>query len=251
MHPIDIIYWICLALGGMYTVITVLMGGLSHVAGHAGEIGHALHLPQLTHHGPAGHVGPAAIDHGSHAGSHPGVHSGSAHGGHHAGNGHVHAEPGQDGRTGGHLDVHVHPEHAAGGGFNLLAYLNPMSVAGFLLGFGGAGAASRVLGAPVDASLLYSGAGGLGIYTGAYLILSKLFVNSQASSHTRREEIIGLRAKVTAPISGSLPGMVSYTIAGSRQSVSAITEDEDPIPVGAIVRIRRIEGHRAQVMRID
>ena len=239
MHPLDILYWVCLALGGMYTIATVLMGGISHVAGHAGQIGDALHLPQLGHHVHTGHVVPSA----DHAG-----HTGVPHDGGHTGNGHV-AQP-QDGRTaGGHMDVHLHPEH--GGGFSLLSYLNPMSVAGFLLGFGGAGVGARMLGVPIQASLLYSGAGGIGIYTGAYLILSKLFVNSQATSHNRRDQLVGIRAQVTAPIAGSLPGMVSYTIAGSRQSVSAVTEDEEPIPVGAVVRIRRIEGHRVQVMRID
>ena len=80
---------------------------------------------------------------------------------------------------------------------------------------------------------------------------AEIFGAGEATSHNRRESVVGLRASVTAPIEGARPGMVSYTVSGARQSLRAITEDEEPIPMGATVRIRKIDQNTALVMRID
>lgn len=236
MHPLDILFLTCLILGGGYTLFTLLMGGFSHALGHAAHLGEALHVPHLTdlvghHAGPAaaGNGGAGAAGHvngGSHAGHH----------GHHHGDSHHHAEADVD-----------------GGRFNLFQYFNPLSIAGFLLGFGGIGFVSGLLAPNLAPTLrlMLGGVGGWSLWLIAYLIVTRLFGNAEGSSHNKREELIGVRAQVTAPISGSMPGMVSYVVAGTRQSLRAITEDEDPIPVGAAVRIRRIDNHTAYVMRID
>src|SRR2546430_8529729 len=55
LHPIDILFWACLMLGGVYTVFNLLMGGLTHAAGHVSHVGHALHIPHVPD--LAGHVG--------------------------------------------------------------------------------------------------------------------------------------------------------------------------------------------------
>lgn len=85
----------------------------------------------------------------------------------------------------------------------------------------------------------------------AYMIITRFFGASEGSSHNKREELVGTRAQVTALITGATPGMVTYVVGGSRQSLRAVTDDEEPIPVGATVRIRRIESHTARVIRID
>jgi membrane protein implicated in regulation of membrane protease activity len=144
--------------------------------------------------------------------------------------------------------MHVHGD---GGGFNIFQYLNPMSVAGFLLGFGGTGVASRILGANSGAATMCGLAGGGGLWLIAYMVITRFFGASEGTSHNKREELVGSRAHVTAPIVGSTPGMVSYVVGGTRQSLRAVTDDEEPIPVGATVRIRRIESHTARVIRIE
>jgi membrane protein implicated in regulation of membrane protease activity len=233
LHPLDILFVACLMLGGAYTLVSLLMGGFSHVAGHVGHIGDALHLSHLSdmvgHHDAsavdAGHAGPAAhgdaLAHAHHADAH-------------------------------HADAHHHAEGEEGGDrFSLFAYLNPMSVAGFLLGFGGAGTVSRLLGVHPLASLLYAFASGWGMWLLAYLIITRVFGAAGGTSHNRQEDLIGLRGHVTAPIEGTHAGMVCYVISGTRQQVRAVTDDGETIPVGAQVRIRRIEANTAYVYRID
>ena len=240
MHPLDIIFWTCLMLGGAYTLVTLLMGGFTHAAGHAGDIGHALHLPGISGHAHAGHIGGHADT--GHAG-----HVDAAHG--HAGHGHAGHGDSADHTIGRqHLEIHAHGDD---GGFNLLQYLNPMSVAGFLLGFGGVGLASRTLGAHPLAALLYGAAGGWGLWLVAYLIITRMFGAAGGTSHIRREELVGAWAHVTAPIAGAQPGMISYTIAGTRQSIRAITDEGEAIPTGTRVRIRKIDNNTAHVLRMD
>jgi membrane protein implicated in regulation of membrane protease activity len=226
-------------LGGAYTVVTLLMGGISHASGHVGHIGDTLHIPHvgdmLGHH-HVGHIGPA---HGGHSG-----HTTHADSGHHTGHGNSDAQI----AARQHVELHVHGE---GDGFNIFQYLNPMSVAGFLLGFGGSGVASRMLGAHPTTATLCGLAGGGGLWLLAYLVITRVFGASEGTSHNKREELIGTRAQVTALIAGSQPGMVAYVVSGSRQSLRAVSDDDDPIPVGAAVRIRRIESNTARVTRVD
>jgi hypothetical protein len=85
----------------------------------------------------------------------------------------------------------------------------------------------------------------------AYLFIFKFVGASQASSHYREDDVLGLRGQVTAPIRGSQPGMVACVVAGRRQQFRAITEEEEPIPMGAAVRIRTIHNNTAKVIRID
>src|SRR2546423_10739928 len=171
LHPLDILFWTCLMLGGAYTLVSLLMGGISHAAGHAGHIGDTLHIPHILGHTHTGHADVG--------------HAGSAHGGQgaHAGHGHAHGHAGEE-ASGRHLDIHAHTE---GGGFSVLQYLNPLSVAGFLLGFGGVGVASRILRAHPMASFLYGCAGGSGMWLVAYLIIARFFGAAGGTSHNLRE----------------------------------------------------------------
>ncbi len=237
LHPLDIFFWACLMLGGVYTLFNLFMGGLSHAAGHVSHIGHALHIPHVPD--LAGHI------------------SGHAEAAHTAGG--VHAPPahGHAGLTDSH--AHPHAPHAHGsieeGGlrFNLLAYLNPMSVAGFLVGFGGAGALIGLLNPEVGLALrlAFSITSGWGLWLLSYLLITRVFGFAEGTSHNLQEQCIGLPANVTAPINGSHPGMISYAVAGSRQTLRAITDNDEQIAVGSIVRIRRINANTAYVTAVD
>lgn len=229
MRSLDILFWACLFLGGGYTLFTLLMGGFSHAIGHAAHLGDMLHV---------GHV-PELLQHHQAGATHGGITAHESYSGHADGTQH-------------HADAHQQAE-AEGGRFNLFQYLNPLSVAGFLLGFGGAGIASGLLMPSLAGSVrVLSGViSGWGLWLVAYLIVTRMFGGAEGTSHNRREDLIGTRAKVSVSISGSNPGMVSYVVAGTRQSLRAVTEDDEPIPVGAEVRIRRITDGTACVMRID
>jgi len=233
LHPVDILFAACLMLGGIYTLFTLVMGGISEMGGHGHHFGDAGHVDSLAdggfHHG--GEI--------AHADS--GFDASQGHLAHDAGT------PDVDGDT-GHADTATGDD----GHFSLLHYLNPVAMAGFCLGFGGVGTLCRLaFKLPVLGSLLWAMAGGMGLWLATYLLVARFIAGSQASSHYRQEEMVGLRGQVTAPIEGSRPGMVACTIAGRRQLVRAITDDPDPIPAGSVVRIRRIQDNTAKVIRIE
>jgi hypothetical protein len=224
-------------LGGAYTVISLLLGFVSHGDG----VGHdAAHGDMV---GDAGHFGHTDVGAHTDAGFDHSLHVDAAHG---DASSHLDSSHHADLHHGDHGD---HGDAASESGkFSLLQYFSPMSVAGFLLGFGGLGVISRMLGAGGLFSTLNGMAGGMGLWLIAYLIIVRVFAQSGGTSHTRREAIIGRQAQVTAPIMGSRPGMICYTIAGTRQTVRAITEEGQTIPVGASVRIRRIDASTAFVI---
>jgi membrane protein implicated in regulation of membrane protease activity len=229
MHPLDIFYVVSLLLGGGYTVVSMLMGGLSHAAHSISHVAHTGHVPHLDIGGHGHHAGH--IGHADGAGHHDMAH----HGAHHDGDSGGDSGDGDD----------------ASGRPNLLAYFNPTLLSGFLLGCGAAGLMSRYLGVLPAASLPYAGIGGLALWGSAFLIVSQMFGKAQGTSHNRRSDVVGLRGNVTAPIEGQRPGMVAFNVGGTRQQLRAVTEDEEPIPMGAEVRIRRVDEHTALVMRID
>ncbi len=230
MSPLDIIYWTCLMLGGGYTLITLLTGSLSHAAGHLGHAGHSLHMPHGSHHvgihGTSGHAGH--VGHSSHVG-----HGGSDVAHHSHGSGDA-TEP-----------------IAEGARFNPLELLNIPAMSSFMLGFGGIGVVTRSLGFHVRLSLVYATAAGFGLWSLAWWIVKRLFGDAEGTSHNTWDDVIGLRAEVSAPIEGMKSGTVAYTVGGSRQTAKAISEEEELIPKGSIVRIRKIENHTVTVSRVE
>src|SRR5439155_6578173 len=79
-------------------------------------------------------------------------------------------------------------------------------------------------------------AAGSSLWLMTYLIASRIFATAGGTSQNRQEEVVGRRGHVAAPIDGPHPGTVTYVVRGTRQSLPAVTDDEDPIPVGATVR---------------
>lgn len=241
MHPLDIFFWACLMLGAVYTFASLLMGGFSHLMGDTGDLAD---VSGAAHGADAGHAGH--MDAGQACGHvDPSTFAGHVDGGH-APVGHA---------SDGHIDGHDQGDHGdlrdGVARFNILSYLSPIAVSGFLLGFGGVGVFARLVGSSHLVSVPLAAASGAALYYGCYWLSHCMFGRSQGTSHSRREDVIGLRARVVAPIDGRQPGMVSYTIGGSRQSLPAVTDDEKPIPMGATVRIQRVEEHKVSVMRLD
>jgi membrane protein implicated in regulation of membrane protease activity len=242
MHPLDIVYWTCLLLGGVYMGFNLLMGGVTHVIGHAhgggggegaghiaGHDGGAGHI--AGHDGGAGH----AVDAGGHAG--PSGHSLEATHGHH-------------GHDGGHLEHDGGVEEGIGRA-SLLAYINPMTLMGLLVGVGGGGVLSRLGGAGVGSSLLFAAGGGASLYYTSWWIICRFFGGAQSSSHGREQDICGIVGKVTAPIMGQSAGTVCITHMGARQSFRAVADGDELIAVGASVRVRRVEKGTAHVIALD
>ena len=222
MQPLDLAFWFCLMLGGAYTLVSLVLSGASQLGDQGMDPG--------AHH---------AVVHGD---------AGDLDAGTHTAGGTGHAGEALTTDAGAHDAAHAHHE----GGFNILHYLSPLAVAGFLLGFGGVGVAVRLMGAAAWPSTVAATAGGLGLWLIAYLIITRVFVQAAGTSHYRQEELAGRRGLVTATIEGGKPGMICYTITGTRQTVRAISEDPaESIPTGSAVRIRRIENNTAVVTRID
>ncbi|MGC8669321.1 MAG: NfeD family protein [Chthonomonadales bacterium] len=235
MHPLDLVFWSCLALGSAYTLVTVVLGSVSHIAGHAGHAGDLMHG-----HGEA--AGGIVHGHG-----HAAVAAHPAHGHGEAVSTENQSAEGAIGAAASPPAQSVFPGTALA---RAAAYLSPMSAAGFLIGFGGGGVSARALGSGPAPSLLYACAGGMGLYWVAWTVITRFFGAAQASSHFCQEDAVGLRATVIAPIEGGRPGMIGCVIAGTRQRVRAVSDEQEVIPVGSIVRIRRIEHETAHVTRV-
>ena len=245
MTGLDVLYWASLFLGGSYLVLSVALGGLSDLASQIhGALGGA-DAADVGHIGDAGHA-----DAGADLGHADLGHSDLGHDlGHDAGH-----DMGQDGGTGdsqgAEIDADAHADHDLPPGLKLLSFLSPVLASGFLAGFGGAGVLSRMAKLDPIPSFAWAAAGGVLLYSIGWWVVHDVFGASQASSMTKRDELAGRTGLVTATVSGSRPGMIYYTIAGTRQSIPAITEDGVTIPVGAHVQIRRVAGKMAVVSRL-
>lgn len=256
LHPIDIVFWMCFLLGAGYTVVVLLMGGLGHLAGHldasaghighvGGDVGHVGHIDTGVGHvghidTGAGHIGHAGADaaHVGHvdAGHAPSNHAELVHSLHGPHAPHVSPDAGSDETS--HQVV-------------LLSYLNPLAVAGFLLGFGGLGVAARASGTAPGVSTGMGIVAGYLLWLAAYLLVTRVFAASEGTSHYRQEDLIGIRGVTTTPVTDHAPGMITCAISGSRQSIRAMAEPGEEIPVGAAVRVRKIEKGTATVTRIE
>ncbi len=268
MTGLDVLYWASLFLGGSYLVLSVALGGLSQLAsqihgaiggdagdtghvgdtGHAGDIGHADAGADIGH-ADVGHadvgadIGHADIGHdlGHDLGADAGHDVGHDLGGHDGGSGDA---------DGSHSHGDAHADHDVPPGLKLLTFLSPVLASGFLAGFGGAGVLARLAKLATIPSFAWAMAGGVVLYYIGWWVVHDVFGASQASSMTKRDELTGRTGLVMAPINGSRPGMIYYTIAGTRQSIPAICEEGLTIPVGARVYIRRVAGKNAVVSRV-
>jgi hypothetical protein len=206
------VYWFCLLLGGMYVLIQFVMllaGGIMHgvdMGGHDADVGGG--GADLGHDFDAGH---ADTPHG--AGS-SGVQD--AHG-------HV---------ATGTSDMHIGP-------------FSPMSIAMFLVGFGGMGLIATSLNIPPILGIQVSILQGLfalivGIAVSWLLILSlnKFFEATSASSGYSISEVIGKPAVVDVPMNGQSIGQITYTAGyATRNDPAKPLNEEDSFKQGQNVFI--------------
>jgi hypothetical protein len=156
------------------------------------------------------------------------------------GEGHVdvgHGDAGAD--LGGHADTAVH-----------FSPLSPVVLATFISTFGGAGYIFRnLLHWPAYAHLPLAGVSGFAVGGAVFLVFYKLFAVTQASSHARPLEMIGLEAQVTVPIPHDGLGEITYTVGGMRFTGSARTADGKELPAHALVKIQKQVGNAFVVQK--
>jgi hypothetical protein len=204
----------------LFSALTGAMhhGGVHHGHGHAGDAGHA-------GHGHSGHSHSHGHSHG-HGQSH----------GHTQGHGH---DTG-DQRSSAGL-VRVNKQHVAvkedepGLGVALLTWLNPNTIAAFATWFGSIGLILwRGFSLPLFSTLPLAIIGGA---LGAKFMLAfvGLIGSKMYQSHTfTQQDVIGLQAEVTVPVTNQGTGEVVYVVGGTRHTSSAKpNKPEVHLPRGA------------------
>ncbi len=204
------IFLLCFAIGVLWSVVTLLLGGL-----HFGHF-----------HGNAGHA-PAHIAHG-HVGH---VHSGQAHIGH-AYAGHTHAPATFKG-----LENAPHKVSAGWIG----SMLNPSSAAVFLAWFGGVGyVLTRHSGLALILDLVLAATVGL---IGAWFLAAFLrFLQSREKPLDPSDyEMVGVLGHVSCAIRKDGIGEVIYVRDGARRPLPARSADHTEIQRGEEVVVTRYE----------
>jgi hypothetical protein len=121
--------------------------------------------------------------------------------------------------------------------------LSPVSIALFVTTFGGIGLLLKKLGYPplvqlpvgMLSGLIVGGAVAYGFY--------RIMQSTQASSHVRAGEEIGLQAEVTVPIPNGGLGEIAYVVRGSRLTNPARSIDGKELPARVIVKIVEQSGN--------
>jgi len=145
------------------------------------------------------------------------------------GGGHVHAGP------------HVHVSHG-GAGRAEAPLLNPVSLAAFLAWFGGVGYlltrfSAVWFGVGLGIALL-SGVTGAGII---YLFLSRVLMSEHENLDPADYSMIGVLGHISMPIREGGTGEIIYSLAGTRQTCGARTEDGSAIAKGSEVVVTRYD----------
>ncbi|MBM3495923.1 MAG: hypothetical protein FJX72_16600, partial [Armatimonadetes bacterium] len=159
MIGLDVLYWACLFLGASYIVLTMALGGVSHIASQmhlGGDIGDVGDAGTVGDAGDFGHVDAGDFGHADAGGDFG-----------HADAGHGAVGHADGGNAGGSADAGglAHDgAHRGGHSLNLLAFLNPMLATGFLFGFGGVGVLARAAQLMPLPSLGWAAAGGGSLY---------------------------------------------------------------------------------------
>jgi len=148
---------------------------------------------------------------------------------HFLGGGHVHAGP------------HVHVSHG-GAGRAEAPLLNPVSLAAFLAWFGGVGYlltrfSAVWFGVGLGIALL-SGVTGAGII---YLFLSRVLMSERENLDPADYSMIGVLGHISMPIREGGTGEIIYSLAGTRQTCGARSEDNSAVAKGSEVVVTRYD----------
>jgi membrane protein implicated in regulation of membrane protease activity len=202
------IFLLCFAIGVLWSVVTLLLGGL-HFGHFNGDTGHA-----------SAHIGHGHMGHAGH------VHAGHMHAGH------THAPTTLKG-------IKV-PSHKGSAGW-IGSMLNPSSAAVFLAWFGGVGyVLTRHSGLALITDLALAGVIGL---IGAWLLAAFLrFLQSREMPLDPFDyEMVGILGHVSCAIRKDGVGEVIYLRDGARRPLPARSADDTEIRRGEEVVVTRYE----------
>ncbi|MCL5284007.1 MAG: YqiJ family protein [Armatimonadetes bacterium] len=130
-----------------------------------------------------------------------------------------------------------------------LSWLSPMTISAWLLGFGIFGLVGQSLHADAIGSVLCAVVGSMAMAVGSFLTVSRFFGQASISSDFQAEDAVGMNATTLTSIGHTQNGTIGCVVAGTRCTFIAIAEEEETIPPGTPVRIRRLRDGIAEVTR--
>jgi len=149
-------------------------------------------------------------------------------------------------------DAHVADlAHDTDIGSEHISPFKPLTIATFLVGFGGLGLISQLgLGMSPVGSLFVAGPGAVAVAAIEFVAFVKLVIRAQSSSEATFYDTLGSEAEVTVAIPESGMGQVAYHVKGFRYQAPARSEDGTAIPQGDRVRIVKCDGNVYTVRRL-
>jgi membrane protein implicated in regulation of membrane protease activity len=203
---ISIFYFVCVAFGFLFALVTVVFGELgAHVGDHGVDVGH-----------PEAGIGAEAVDLGHDADI-----------GHDADVGH-----------GSVLGVSAEAQHMP-----QASYLNSLTVLVFIAFFGLAGLfAVWVLHLPPLMSLAFALPVALISAAAEFALYVKVFIRAQGSSEATMQETLGCEAEVITSIPAEHVGEIAYVIKGTRYNAPATSADKEDLSRGTRVRVVNTQG---------
>jgi len=152
----------------------------------------------------------------------------TGHAGAHIDTGHIDAGGGVDGGAvdGAHSPGHVH-----------YSPLSPVTIAMFISTFGGVGILLKNAAFPMYVHIPAAALSGIVVGGLVSYLFFRIMLATQASSHARENEAIGVEAEVTIPIPHVGLGEVAYVLRGSRYTNPAKTIDGKELPAHTVVKI--------------
>jgi hypothetical protein len=208
------IYLGLFAFGGIFSVVSLLLGA---VGGH-------FHLPGAVHAGHASHFGPHG--HGDASVGH------NATGAHDAASAHDAATPVGPGAAPGPLSLST-----------VMIFLTWFGATGYLL-------RAYTAQAAVLSVIFAAGVGFIGSLI-VWVFFAKIIWRGQSQLDPHNYVIMGVTARVTAPIGVGGTGEIVYTLDGKRQVDAARATEHEALPRGAEVAILRRFGGIAYVVPLS
>src|SRR5207245_2778132 len=121
--------------------------------------------------------------------------------------------------------------------------LSPVSLALFVTTFGGVGLLLKKLGFPSLVQLPVGVVSGFIVGGAVSYAFFRIVQSTQASSHARAGEEIGIEAEVTVSIPNGGLGEIAYVVRGTRYTNPARTADGKELPARVTVKIIKQAGN--------
>ncbi|MBI3857525.1 MAG: NfeD family protein [Planctomycetes bacterium] len=163
----------------------------------------------------------------------------------------AHIDPGAHLDTGGGADGGGSIDGAHPSGHVHYSPLSPVTIAMFISTFGGVGILLKKAGYPMLIHLPAAAFSGIVVGGLVSYAFYRIMLGTQASSHARANEAIGIEAEVTVPIPHVGVGEVAYVLRGSRYTNPAKTVDGKELPVNTVVKIVKQIGTAFVVQKVS